>query len=1035
MKGLVDRNPGPVEMEIDDPYRLDGIKLIHVNGQSIEKQSKVLKVKALLSHLRGPTVLAITESWLKEDDMNTTVFNIPGYRLIRFDTPRPRSRSIAIYFPNQLELQSSSSKYDKGSNRVWLEFAYKSHPITVGVIYRRPQAALSFFDILEKEATKHLKLDRMCMLTGDFNVDATPHARDPLLAKLEMALDGLGLMQIIHAPTRIAKYTNRQTGQMRVTKTIIDHVYVNEKFGNLRVYPVNVDAGIADHRAVGLVANIGRMGHDPTHQHTYILSPDLTKVSPYELDWRLSEESWAEVYTSTSTDNMAERFHEVLMRNVLLCAPLGKQYTCGCVGQMREGLQWYSAQLGRLRKDRDEYLSAYNQDRTDEVQEWIYKTARNEYTMKLDEAEKKYYESKYTATVGDPKATWKVNDEILGKQTVGTDRIDVIEDTEGRNITIPSKVANTFNSAFASVGIKSSETAVTDLPENVCPMVNTRFAFSAPSVQMVSKVIRSLKPNKPPGPDGIPTKIYKEQVDNLAPVITWMIGKVVEKGCFPKRWGWSFVTPVYKNKGSRRKTTYYRPISIISVISKIFEKVIAAQLVSYLESSNILHNNQYGFRSKRSTQYAVLHVTEYIRSLLNVPRGKPKPIVSVLLLDLSKAFDCVNHALLIKRLEKTGLNGQSLNLMETYLAKRMQAVKLPTISSLEHIRRPNHEGGFPGHAGSTKSVVSDPLKTVCGVPQGSILGPILFILYINSLNNILGDTNSPIVNYADDSTIITCAHTLSAVIAKTEVNLARVKAHFRDLGLDLNVGKTQYMLFNAPADRDGYTDEETSLHINENDTVENIKRSHTAKLLGVTIDDDLQFKSHIKALISKMRSGLFAIKAVRQKIPLHVAQNLMYTLLYCHHDYCALVWSGLGTAAQMNRMENTHKMAIRAVYRKPRTFASQLTYKAGNTYPLELRRKFLLLKFAHGTMHEDAPPNWTSFISRGGANDTARATIPTTHSTVFHNSLKLQAARLWNCLPRTARQPMGPGSFKTIAQNYVLALHDSEWQTRDRVRR
>lgn len=464
--GLIESNPGP-PTDCKSPYEARGIKILHVNGQSIDNSNKILKIKTFLNQMHGPTILAITESWLKDSEASSTATVIPGYELHRFDTPRPRSRSIAVYVPNQIELSKTSSKHDINSNRVWIQFTYKGMKISLGIIYRRPSATTKFFDKLQVEAAKHLSPDSHSILVGDFNIDVSVDSTDVLQTHLINALSGLDLNQIVHAPTRIGKYTCKETGHVRFTQKTIDHVYINPKLTDLEIEHININAHIGDHSLVGIVV-IEKASVPSKHTHTSIIIPNIKKVSPYELDWRLSEEKWTEVYTSATCDEMAEKFHKTLIDNMYLCAPPGKILTCGCTKNPPGASKpWYNNQLLHKRKELDTFYASYALDPQNEIDEWIYKKARNDYFALLDDKEQQFYALKYEKAERDTREIWRVNNEVMGRSKPAPTPIEVIEDEQGGCITDTKQISNAFNQHFAEVGLEFSRSAKSQLDPRI----------------------------------------------------------------------------------------------------------------------------------------------------------------------------------------------------------------------------------------------------------------------------------------------------------------------------------------------------------------------------------------------------------------------------------------------------------------------------------------------------------------------------------------------------------------------------------------
>ena len=297
--------------------------------------------------------------------------------------------------------------------------------------------------------------------------------------------------------------------------------------------------------------------------------------------------------------------------------------------------------------------------------------------------------------------------------------------TNGNTISEPKEIANAFNDFFVSIG----DTGVLNTNRNIdfnqyMPLkTNCTLIFQEITVNNTRRIIDSLKPKTSTGVDSVSNKLLKFVKNAISEPLTIIINQMLRVGIFPDLLKISKVVPVYK-KDNNTNLSNYSPISLLPSMSKIFEKVILEQLFTYLEDNNLIHRHQYGFRKHHSTEYAALHIVDYLYYKLDL-----KKIPINLYLDLSKAFDSLSHEILLRKLQHYGICGAAIILMASYLKIRKQFVQ------------------FDGYK-------SD-MKTICnGVPQGSILGPLLFLVYINDFPNASKVLN--FLMYADDTTLYCC---------------------------------------------------------------------------------------------------------------------------------------------------------------------------------------------------------------------------------------------------------------------------------------
>jgi len=327
------------------------------------------------------------------------------------------------------------------------------------------------------------------------------------------------------------------------------------------------------------------------------------------------------------------------------------------------------------------------------------------------------------------------------------------------------------------------------------------------------------------GVDRIPITVIKSIVDSISPILAILINHSLTTSSFPDALKVAKITPIFKS-GDKSILTNYRPISLLNSFSKIYEKVFLNRLNAHLLKFNILHDDQFGFRKNRSTQLALTSSIDKITEALD-----KNQYVFSLFIDLSNAFDTIDNKILLHKLHHYGIRGMPYDYIKNYLNNRLQCVEID-------------------------GIVSDLRTVTCGVPQGSILGPILFLLYINDLHdcsNLL-----KLLLFADDTTIIYSSNDLDSLLTTINKELLSLSEWFNLNRLSLNVSKTNYMIFC------NHKMEQTHCDITIGHTV--INRVSSTKFLGVDIDDKLTWLHHIKIVERKISSAIFAIRNIRYKI-------------------------------------------------------------------------------------------------------------------------------------------------------------------------
>ena len=349
------------------------------------------------------------------------------------------------------------------------------------------------------------------------------------------------------------------------------------------------------------------------------------------------------------------------------------------------------------------------------------------------------------------------------------------------------------------------------------------------------------------GYDEISNKIIKKSSDIVAPFLKTLFDACLQQGIFPDCFKLAQVAPLFKG-GDRTNLGSYRPISLLPALSKVLEKIILVRMMTFLSDNNIISEHQFGFRPKFSTEYAIVDI--YDKLTKNLDNSSTS---CAIFLDLAKAFDTVSHNILLRKLEKYGFRGNTLKLLSSYLKDRYQFVKL----------------------GTEKSEIS---LIEFGVPQGSILGPILFLLYINDLAE---NTNLFVKLYADDTFL--CADNSDPKLLEEQVNaeLDKVYRWLNSNRLTLNISKSNFMIISRKRNISPL-----SIRI-EGNTLEQCK---TYKYLGVIIDENLNWKSHIEYICGKISRAVGSLATLRHCTNIEILREVYFALINSYVRYGITAW-------------------------------------------------------------------------------------------------------------------------------------------------
>ena len=380
-------------------------------------------------------------------------------------------------------------------------------------------------------------------------------------------------------------------------------------------------------------------------------------------------------------------------------------------------------------------------------------------------AEKDYYAEKLRLQIGNLRKTWAVLSTLINNKPIHND-ITALK-ADGVTTTDPTIIANRLNDYFANIGITLAST-ITASSVTFNKFMNNNypnsFAVNFTTTAEIINTVNNFKSKLSAGHDNIPTTILKASIVNIAYPLACIINNSIREGIFPDSQKIAKICPIYKS-GDKTDTNNYRPISLLPVFSKIFETLISTRLTQYLHQNLILNPAQYGFRPKHSTYMALLDFYDKISSATDTNKYSIG-----IFIDLSKAFDTIDHEILLNKLSYYGVRGVALNWFRSYLSNRKQYVAI----------------------NNTMSTISD---ISLGVPQGSVLGPLLFIIYINDIVN--SSKLLSFILFADDTNLVYSHSDLLQLITTVNCELVKLDDWFKANKLSLNINKTHYILFGS----------------------------------------------------------------------------------------------------------------------------------------------------------------------------------------------------------------------------------------------
>jgi len=921
-------------------------------------------------------IISLTESWLS--DSNQHLYNVDGYDSFHSLRP-PGKRGGGITVLVNSDLKAKCIKNAQLSNdcleTLFIDIKTKDNKhLFLGSVYKPPSANSEQFinSMTEIISSIHVRQSDQIIVCGDFNINLLEidSINDNAAINLLTSMNALSLLPTISIPTRNTDTSN----------TLIDNFFTN--------IPTDFLSGclysdVSDHLPIFLIQKncIKNERNDKPVKIEYRLVNDLTIANFAQV---IRDNNFSSIYNCNDCSKSVEILTKILNEAYHSCCPIKVK----TVSPRTLSKPWITNSILQNIKKRQ---NMYSLQRKNLISKENYNRFKNFVTAQVRRSKKDYYEYKLKMYKKDMKKTWGLINNIIkptSKKSVKNIKSLTVNNT---SVIRNEEIANAMNNFFTTIGKNIAESIPTvpqdgTFQEFLTGDFQRSFFFSPVTNNDIHSTIISMK-NKRGNKTELPVNLLKHVSHIIAPVIAYIINQSLSIGLFPESLKIARVTPIPKG-GDPTNVSNYRPISVLPLISKIFEKVAHKQLYNYLEQNEILSSSQFGFRRKKSTSHALLDQLQFIYS--NIDEGN---FVFSVFLDFRKAFDCVDHEILLSKLRHYGVRGIAQDWFKSYLNNRKQ---------------------FTAVNGSESS-----LKNIThGVPQGSILGPLLFLLFINDLTH--SSTYFKYILFADDSTLSTTFNETESNIAVQTINseLKHVSKWLKVNKISINIDKTKYILFSYRKEL-----KLPPIYIGNSQVIET---SHT-KFLGVHLDQHLTFKQHVNFIHSKASKSLGVLYKLKFYLP-HSALKLLYqTMLHPYFAYGIEAWFATYSNVT-DKLKVLQKKAIRVINNLPYNEHTSQYFKSNKILKLNDLYNYQILRFMFNiTNNQIQNFSYINVRQQEVHNHNTRTrnqlVIPQFSQTKSQFALAYSGVKLWNALPQELKIQMSLSNFSKKLKLYQIEAY------------
>lgn len=921
-----------------------------------------------------PDVIILSEIWI--DDHEVVQYHIPNFVTYANCNNKSRAGGIIVFLSDKITGCKMDIADYRSADIVGLKL--KLSPdifISVLAVYRLHEYHADVF-VEEFDNLLSGLNDNNLLISGDINIDLLK--KTSLSENYLLRMASHGLFSLIDQPTRITEETN----------SCIDHILFRRspKF-NIDYTSWLIDSDITDHMMTAV--HLALPCKDKNNSKDIVFS----KIDFTKLKLCTERADWTNIYdikdVSLAFDVFIHKIQQLLLNSK---SEVVKRSAKKIKPWMNNDLLQLIDRKNKLFKKT--LLQPHNQALKD-----AYKIFKNNLITLMRQTKQEFYQQQFSNNSKNTRMQWKIVNELTGCKINSNDQI-ILRDVNNSILQDPGEVAQKFNLFFLTIADKLRNNIEVDL--NVIDVAGNEFAnnfvqssfknsmfFYPTTVTEIRQIVNLLENRKAPGFDEITPLVLKAIISHIENELVYLVNLSLGTGIFPNVLKQAVLIPLYK-KGEETDPTNYRPIALLSIFSKIIEKVVKIRLMNFLDQCSFFSRNQYGFRKKKNTTNALLDFIAQVHDGLNLNN-----YCSGIFVDVMKAFDTVDHSILLTRMYDAGIRGIPYYWFKSYLTNRSHVTRV---------------GGINSNEGVIKH----------GIPQGSVLSGPLFLIYVNNLCN--GQFKGNLIAFADDTALFYKSESLEQLKTDMQDDLNVLRWWFTKNYMVMSP-KTKYMIFNLSHNASFLHPliyHKSNCNSNSNCQCQEIEQVDNIKYLGLVVDSKISWKNHVESLKHKLLKYIRIFYMLKTVCKMEVLRSVYFALISSKLEYAIEIWGGTYFST-IKSIVILQKYFVRIISNKRKFDHTAQLFKDLKILPFRNLFIFKVLKLFYDRSGED---RYSLSLRSKSLRHCYNVSVPKPKLTVFKKFYTYLAPKCFNLMPIEIKTCLEKKKFCKLVKNYLLE-HES----------